>query len=255
MQLQETGPAGSRRDFVRMLAFGGAVSVVSGVPWKGTAVAAVAPAAAASGTGILRLRLADFAPLNSAFGSVRLSFTALNVLGPMPPFIVTKDGSRFYCLSAECTHAACNIPAFVSSQGKTSTCGCHGSRFAVDGSVIRGPATLPLTSYPVELVEEGVLAVELLDLPSYDLSVQQVNSGVGGAGRVAITFEALRNVEYQVLAGPSVGEALQPRSFATSATGPLNQTLFKGAGTAATLYVEPNGPAGILTVSARVRTV
>lgn len=238
-----------------MLAFGGAASVVSGVPWKGTAVAAVAPAAAASGTGILRLRLADFAPLNASFGSVRLSFTALNVLGPMPPFIVTKDGSRFFCLSAECTHAACTIPTFVASQGKTSTCGCHGSRFAVDGSVIRGPATLPLTSYPVELVEEGVLAVELLDLPAYDLSVQQVTPGGGGAGRVAVTFNALRNVEYQVLSGPTAGQALQPRSFALSAAGPANQTVFRGAGAAATVYVEPSGTSGILLVSARVRTV
>lgn len=227
--------------------------MVAGVRWQGTAMASVRPASASSGTGVLRLRLADFAPLGSAFGSVRLSFTSLNAPGPMPPFLVTRDGSRYRCVSAECTHAGCILPVFVASQGKTATCSCHGSRFALDGSVVRGPATVPLTVYPVELVEEGVLAIELFDLPSFDLNVEQVVSGTGG--RVAVGFEALRNVDYEVLAGPGAGAPLQVRSFATSPTGETTHTVFKGTGAAATVYLDTADGAGVVVVSAKVKAI
>jgi len=60
----------------------------------------------------------------------------------------------YVALSAICTHAGCEV-----SDANTTTlvCGCHGAVFAkADGSVIEGPAKIPLKRY--DLVErEGFL--------------------------------------------------------------------------------------------------
>ena len=55
------------------------------------------------------------------------------------------DG-EFVALSAVCTHAGCLVT--YSSSAQDIECPCHGSRFAVDGSVTRGPATTPLAEFP-----------------------------------------------------------------------------------------------------------
>jgi Rieske Fe-S protein len=47
-----------------------------------------------------------------------------------------------HALSARCTHLGC-IVAFNDAETAWQ-CPCHGSRFAVDGSVIQGPANRPL---------------------------------------------------------------------------------------------------------------
>ncbi len=56
-----------------------------------------------------------------------------------------RDG-RLHELSARCTHLGC-IVAFNRAT-RTWDCPCHGSRFALDGSVLEGPAISPLARKP-----------------------------------------------------------------------------------------------------------
>lgn len=50
-------------------------------------------------------------------------------------------------LSSICTHAGCTV-RFASTG---LSCPCHGSRFSLQGTVTRGPATRPLATFPTTL--------------------------------------------------------------------------------------------------------
>lgn len=69
--------------------------------------------------------------------------------------LITVDGKRllivrlaettFVVLSAICTHSGCTVK-YSPTRGDV-VCPCHGSSFATDGRVTRGPAALPLASF------------------------------------------------------------------------------------------------------------
>lgn len=58
--------------------------------------------------------------------------------------IVRTGEGNYTALSTRCTHQGCdvNLP-----ENGAIACPCHGSRFALDGSVLNGPANAPLTEY------------------------------------------------------------------------------------------------------------
>ena len=68
--------------------------------------------------------------------------------------IVSEDGKRLenYGLNAVCTHLGCVVP-YDTALGLFQ-CPCHGSRYSNDGSVIRGPAPLPLALAHVDRDKE-----------------------------------------------------------------------------------------------------
>ncbi|EFL21437.1 Rieske family iron-sulfur cluster-binding protein, partial [Streptomyces himastatinicus ATCC 53653] len=55
------------------------------------------------------------------------------------------EEGALHALSARCTHLGCLV-RFDDAE-RTWECPCHGSRFAVDGSVLQGPAVHPLERY------------------------------------------------------------------------------------------------------------
>lgn len=71
---------------------------------------------------------------------------AVNQAMPVPgagrPIYVARDSQGFMAVDATCTHMDCEA-VFVSASGDYE-CGCHGSRFGLDGAVLRGPAQRPL---------------------------------------------------------------------------------------------------------------
>jgi Rieske Fe-S protein len=70
--------------------------------------------------------------------------------------VVTQPSAgTFVGLSAVCTHAGCKV---VAVSGGTINCACHGSKFALDGSVVNGPATKPLAPRAVRVSGDSVVA-------------------------------------------------------------------------------------------------
>jgi Rieske Fe-S protein len=142
----------NRRDFVAAAALtvcGGIISCQSGRPGE-------APADATDPS--------DLPPETNAQGTVDV--------GTMPDYphdgvydryarsnrvyIVRWDG-RIYALRSICTHRACLV---VPDASRALRCPCHGSRFELDGTVTKGPATRPLPHYAIARSEPGRLIVD-----------------------------------------------------------------------------------------------
>ena len=68
----------------------------------------------------------------------------LNDNGPWAAY--RSQGGELNAVSAVCTHQGCLVRF---NEPETAwECPCHGSRFAVDGTVLEGPATEPLEPHP-----------------------------------------------------------------------------------------------------------
>lgn len=68
---------------------------------------------------------------------------------------IFRDADGAYAISIVCTHLGC----IVRPTAEGFECPCHGSMFARDGSVMRGPAPTPLRWLPVT-VSGGTLVVD-----------------------------------------------------------------------------------------------
>jgi cytochrome b6-f complex iron-sulfur subunit len=76
------------------------------------------------------------------------------VLGNIPALLVHSQNG-FAAVSLVCTHLGCT----VESKPDGFACPCHGSRFDLQGNVIRGPAQKPLLSLRTGITSDGNLHV------------------------------------------------------------------------------------------------
>ncbi|MFW6124960.1 MAG: ubiquinol-cytochrome c reductase iron-sulfur subunit [Pirellulales bacterium] len=104
-----------------------------------SSLAAAGTACAVAAVGMLRLPKAAVLPSPSK----RFTVTLPESLGSGEPLIppgrqvvVYRDPEGVYAISLVCTHLAC----IVKVGGEGFECPCHGSRFAADGAVTKGPA-------------------------------------------------------------------------------------------------------------------
>lgn len=74
--------------------------------------------------------------------------------------IVDESGTdlEYYALNAVCTHLGCVVP--WNAAEKKFKCPCHGSQYAKDGKVVRGPAPLPLALERVETDATGTVTLK-----------------------------------------------------------------------------------------------
>jgi Rieske Fe-S protein len=102
--------------------------------------------------GVARVSPSELPSLQGADGHARLvvddAGTVVDVLA--------ADG-RFIALSPICTHLGCTVAV----QGARLVCPCHGSTYARDGRVLRGPAERSLRTFPVSVEADGTLVVRL----------------------------------------------------------------------------------------------
>jgi len=57
--------------------------------------------------------------------------------------IVLRSGRGYKAMSAHCTHLGCIVDR---REGNNLVCPCHGSRYSLEGKVLKGPATRDLAS-------------------------------------------------------------------------------------------------------------
>jgi Rieske Fe-S protein len=113
------------------------------------------------------LRLPKAAVLASPSKKFRLSLPENLPAGEafVPPgraVAVFRDAEGVYAVSTICTHLGC----VVKSNPDGFECPCHGSRFASDGSVTRGPAPRALPWLKVSLSAGLVTVDESTTVPS-----------------------------------------------------------------------------------------
>ena len=109
--------------------------------------------------GALRLPRAAVVPVPSRKFKVLLPETLAAGEAFVPPgrlVAVFRDADGVFAISRVCTHLGC----LVKSEADGFHCPCHGSRFAPNGSVVKGPAPKALPWLAVARVAAGTYLVD-----------------------------------------------------------------------------------------------
>ncbi len=131
----------ARREFVGLAA--------SGV--FGAACASLVTTPVTPDAGKIRLTVRDHPNLDRPGGSLKIRPEGTRETLYVPAL----DGGSFVVVSPICKHQGCT----VGIEGQRLVCLCHGSTYARDGSVLRGPTQAPLDRYGARLAD-GVLVIE-----------------------------------------------------------------------------------------------
>ncbi len=99
------------------------------------------------------LTFASFPALQTTGGATLVQIDATS--GSVPVAIVRTGATTAVALQAICTHAGCLVNPFDGGS-RTFSCPCHGSVFAEDGTVVRGPAQFPLSPYPAAVGADAI---------------------------------------------------------------------------------------------------
>src|SRR5574341_821733 len=84
-------------------------------------------------------------------------------LPKLPTYVETarvwlhRDDAGLFAVDAVCTHLGCTVKL---ESDANYECPCHGSRFAPDGAVLRGPASIPLRFVALEWSGDRQLIVD-----------------------------------------------------------------------------------------------
>lgn len=140
----------SRREMLRGLgvAAAGALVVAAGCQQSGGSSLTTATAAACGAGQCIDLADPANQELAVAGGAMLIDNASDTIM------VIRISDSQVVALSAICTHAGCAMD-YVASQ-KLLDCGCHGSQFATDGSVLRGPAKRPVRVYTATLANNTI---------------------------------------------------------------------------------------------------
>lgn len=107
---------------------------------RSTPVPAGTPAATPDATPTLPTTPFGTPPANEIGATVRLSSIPAGggMILPTVPYVVTQpEAGHYMAFSTRCPHDNCPVGDI---RGDEIICFCHGSRFALDGSLRRGPA-------------------------------------------------------------------------------------------------------------------
>jgi Rieske Fe-S protein len=70
--------------------------------------------------------------------------------------LIVRDGGKIYAPTATCTHKNCAVKL----KQDEIVCPCHGSKFSIQGTSIKGPAKGSLFRYAIKLDDNGHIIVD-----------------------------------------------------------------------------------------------
>ncbi len=103
--------------------------------------------------GLVRLPLRDHPELERVGGAIRI----LPDGGSTPLYVVRLASGEVVTLSPVCKHLGC----IVDLKGQEFVCPCHGSRYARDGAVRRGPTEHPLDRFATSVSPDGIIEIDV----------------------------------------------------------------------------------------------
>jgi len=195
----------------------GTVRALTGVGWSRLMVSEVQ--ALQTGPGALYLSIADYPALQSVGGSVEIVLSVVDA-----PVIVNRASETlFYAVDSVCTHAGCKVGIYVASPAPGfMLCPCHGSKYNIQGQVVRGPAEANLTSFITHYGEGGELRISLPSLP-VDAKPAVLLERRSDSVRLKLTFKATASQRYELRYQSGASEAFEAVAFAVTPYGPANR--------------------------------
>lgn len=91
---------------------------------------------------LVTLAIADYPNLTTVDGAAFAYVASLD----LTILVVRTGDTTFIAVDGLCTHRNCYVGFQAASDD--FYCNCHGARFAADGSVVSGPTSIPLSSFP-----------------------------------------------------------------------------------------------------------
>jgi Rieske Fe-S protein len=233
-----------RRSFIKHFALSTVVSTVGGKLWTARLLADVGPYG--EPVGRIVIKVSDYPALALPFGAVRFRFLGLD--SATYPFSLNReDETTFHAVDTRCTHAGCMVNVFESA-AFAMICDCHGSRFSIRGEVSQGPAANNLWRYDTHFdgVDTVTVFIPLLDMSIRSLSLQE---RTGSTVRVRLQFPTTQFARYRILFRQNLADAPVAVFFATTPTGPADQSEIDADGTPLTVYVDAALPQGFFSVA------
>jgi nitrite reductase/ring-hydroxylating ferredoxin subunit len=246
-----------RRRFLKFVTFGTATSVVSGKLWQRELLAyCEPPVGQIVKEGIFKIRISEYPALTENFGSVRLGLNPV-AIGDYPdgtfyPFLINRDDfGNFHVLDCECRHESCVVPTFDPVE-LGIRCACHGSFYGIDGEVLGGPATQALHRYPFEFDGNDTLTIRV---PCWGFEVKAAVLPGGPNARIRLDFDTFQNSTYEVSFREHLSSPWTVAHFATSPTGPANQTSLTTFAGQASVYLDRPTATGYYAVGLKLSEV
>jgi Rieske Fe-S protein len=253
-----SSPDITRRSWTKQFILGSAAAM-SGPHWSAAVLADVA--STGPGPGIIRIKPSAFPALANPGGSIQLQFSQL--YAPLTLNRVSTD--RFVTLDSVCSHAGCTVGRYIVTSGQSSmTCGCHGSRYDIEGRVFRNAQGVSTEPAPDDLgrygtaydATSGIIAITLPGLRLHIDSITVHQKDQNGKIRLKLVFPVAFGALYEIRYQPDLSSPSTPIPHSTTPSGTADKTTIgPGASGNFTAYIDATGSMGYFTVGVKLTPV
>jgi nitrite reductase/ring-hydroxylating ferredoxin subunit len=192
--------------------------------------------------GVLKVKVSDYPALASQGGSIQLNFSGSSA---HPVMINRGPGNVFYTMDSDCQHNHCVVPPYNASLG-VIRCGCHGSQYAIDGSLVGGPALRGLNTF-----ENSFDGVDMLriTIPGLAFSITEIAiQAPQPALRLRLQSNILPFSTYRVRFQQNLGDPPQTIPFSKTPGGVANLTSSFTTASPVVVYVDATAARGFYTI-------